>query len=455
MRLHFYHFLFFIQIINYIQNKFTIDFSFLLPENSNQITTIINENTNENIYNKSIYKNITYFFNISPMVKLCIGDPFQCFYIQLSFNSYETIININNTNFKYKDSSSFQFLSNTNEAFIASDTIRIGTENKNLIENFNFLVIDNTDGNIISEIGLGKLSKYYTKLPDKELSLIDQLNIKKMIETKEITIKYYDDFSGEIILGTNYTGLNIGESQYLELLDTDKSLNRYLQSIYIEDATTKKQQKDLLAQEKRKRLKIDFNSTFIRMPIEIFEQIKTISFMSYINAEICMMKKDENYDIEYLICKDDILNSNLDRLFIVFDWKKNISVSLNDLFLPYKSEKEIHNYIFGIISSMNNDTINIGSVLLKKYMICLNKDKNSIRLYLKNIQMDLEKTDIFGIAGIITLTIIIFTLIIYMVSTICGKDKYEPAYSPHVQKFLSKKISLDSSMSSVQSNESF
>ena len=447
MHFYFQFFLFFVININYIQNKFTIDFSFLLPDNNNQIETIVDENTEENI----IYKNISYFFNINPMVKLCIGDPFQCFFIQLSFNSYETIINLNYTNFKYKDSSSFQALENINETLIASDTIRIGTENKYLIEDFNFLLTDNSEDDIISVIGLGRLSQYYAKFPDKEFSFIKQLNNRKMIETTEITIKYYDDFSGEIILGTNYTGLNIGESQYLELINTDNSLNGYLQSIYIEDATTKKQQKDLLAQEKRKRLKIDFNSTFITMPIEIFEQIKKISFMSYINAEICVMKKDEKYDTEYLICKDDILNSNLDRLFIIFNWKKNISVSLNDLFLPYKSENEKQNYIFGIISSNNNDTVNVGSVLLKKYMICLNREKNFIRLYLKNIQMDLEKTDIFGIVGIITLTIIICMLIIYMVSTICGKDKYEPAYSPHVQKFLSKKT-LDSSM---QSSESF
>ena len=447
MHFYFQFFLFFVININYIQNKFTIDFSFLLPDNNNQIETIVDENTEENI----IYKNISYFFNINPMVKLCIGDPFQCFFIQLSFNSYETIINLNYTNFKYKDSSSFQALENINETLIASDTIRIGTENKYLIEDFNFLLTDNSDDDIISVIGLGRLSQYHAKFPDKEFSFIKQLNNRKMIETTEITIKYYDDFSGEIILGTNYTGLNIGESQYLELINTDNSLNGYLQSIYIEDATTKKQQKDLLAQEKRKRLKIDFNSTFITMPIEIFEQIKKISFMSYINAEICVMKKDEKYDTEYLICKDDILNSNLDRLFIIFNWKKNISVSLNDLFLPYKSENEKQNYIFGIISSNNNDTVNVGSVLLKKYMICLNREKNFIRLYLKNIQMDLEKTDIFGIVGIITLTIIICMLIIYMVSTICGKDKYEPAYSPHVQKFLSKKT-LDSSM---QSSESF
>ena len=35
--------------------------------------------------------------------------------------------------------------------------------------------------------------------------------------------------------------------------------------------------------------------------------------MSYINVEICEVKKNEELDIEFLICNDDILNSNLDN----------------------------------------------------------------------------------------------------------------------------------------------
>ena len=451
MKINYLFFFIFLFNINYINNTYTIDFSFL-SQNINNKTVIYNNK--DKIYNESIQKNISYYLSINPMVKICIGSPFQCFFIQASFASSETILNINELNFQFLDSSTFNALTNINKTFIASDIIRLGTENKNLIENFNFIITNSSSEDIISELGLGRVAQYHSKSSNFELSLIKQLNTKKIIETSEITIKYIDDFSGEIIMGTNYTGMNIDESLYLELPNTENSLNGYLQSIYIEDATistTKKQQKDLLAQEKRKRLKIDFGSTFISLPEDIFEQIKLISFMSYINAEICEVKKNNIYEIEYLICNDDILNSNLDRLFIVFNWKKNISVSLNDLFLPYKSKKEKKKNIFGIISNKYNETINIGTVLLKKYMICLNREKSSIRLYLKNIQLNSEKTDYFGIVGIITLTIIICMLIIYMVSTICGKDKYEPTYSPHVQKFLSKKT-LDSSM---QSSESF
>jgi hypothetical protein len=456
MKLNFLYFFILLLIINinYINNTFTLDFSFSLP-NSNNNTLITNNKIENNPINESFSKNLSYYFSISPMVKLCIGDPLQCFLIQISFSSYETILNLNSFNFQYMDSSSFRALTTINTTFLGSDTIKLGNEKKNLIDNYNFILTNESYINIISEIGLGKIMQYHYEFPaEYDFSLIKQLNNKKMIESSEITIKYSDDFSGELILGTNYTGMNIDESQYLELPNTENSLNGYLQSIYIEDATistTKKQQKDLLAQEKRKRIKLDFNSTFIKMPEEIFNQIKLISFISYINAEICEVKKNEKLEIEYLICKDDILNSNLDRLFIIFNWKKNISVSLNDLFLPYNSENEKKNNIFGIISSKDNNTIYIGTVLLKKYMICLNREKNLIRLYLKNIQLDAANTDIFGIVGIITLTIIICMLMIYMVSTICGKDKYEPTYSPHVQKFLSKKT-LDSSF---KSNDTF
>ena len=250
--------------------------------------------------------------------------------------------------------------------------------------------------------------------------------------------------------------MKIDESLFLELPNNENSLNGFLQSIYIEDTTINTKRKkhiDLLEKEKRKRISIDFNTTFIIFTEEIFDQLKTISFNSYINAGICDLKKEENNQISYLICKNDILNSNLDKLFFMINHKKNIAINLNDLFLPYQDEAGNKNNIFGIISRNNtndNDTISIGSVLLKKYMVVLNREKNSVRLYMKNIGGKVP-TDFFGIGGIIALTTIIFILIIYMVTTICGKDKYEPNYSSKIKKFLNKK-NLDTSM---QSNESF
>ncbi len=445
--------------VNCIENTFKIDFSFLFPNYNitNNMGYSSNEIESKLIENKSLIRNIQYYQNIKPMTDICIGDPLQCFHIPISFNEYETIINLNTLNFKNKDSSSFSLLSNLNDSYGARDNIKLSKRTKSLIKDYNFIITN--ESNILSNLsvlGLGRNRIFNNYFSEKDISfsLIKQLKDKELIDSTEITIKYNNDFSGEITLGTNYTGMKIHESLFLELPNNENSLNGFLQSIYIEDTTissTKRKPIDLLEKEKRKRISIDFNTTFIIFTEEIFEQLKTISFNPYINAGICFLKKNEQ--ISYLLCKNDILNSNLDKLFFMINHKKNIAINLNDLFLTYQDENEKNINIFGIISRNNNndnETINIGSVLLKKYIVVLNREKNSVRLYMKNIGGKVP-SDFFGIGGIIALTTIILILIIYMVTTICGKDKYEPNYSPKIQKFLNKK-NLDASM---QSSESF
>ena len=453
--------IFLLNLINCAENTFKIDFSFFLPDFNitNNKENPSNELLSNLIVNQSINRNIEYYQNIKPMTDICIGEPLQCFLIPISFNEYETVINLNSLNFNYKKSESFKLLPDLNISYGAVDIIKLSNRAKSLIQDYNFIITN--ESNILSNLsvlGLGRNRIYSNYLSEKDISfsLIKQLKDKKLIDSTEITIKYTNDFSGEIILGTNYTGMKIDESLFLELPNNENSLNGFLQSIYIEDTTINTKRKkhiDLLEKEKRKRISIDFNTTFIIFTEEIFDQLKTISFNSYINAGICDLKKEENNQISYLICKNDILNSNLDKLFFMINHKKNIAINLNDLFLPYQDVAGNKNNIFGIISRNNtndNDTISIGSVLLKKYMVVLNREKNSVRLYMKNIGGKVP-TDFFGIGGIIALTTIIFILIIYMVTTICGKDKYEPNYSSKIKKFLNKK-NLDTSM---QSNESF
>ena len=455
--------IFFFTIVKCIENTFKIDFSFLIPEDNNTIQIGINSNdeSESNLTNKNTFlQNMTYYQNIKPITNICLGDPFQCFQIIISFNICETILNLNITNFDYKKSSSFSLLSDLDTVFYASDTVKLGKRSKNVISKYNFILINETnssepDLSNLNVIGLGKnrLFGNYSTEKDYSFSLVKQLLNKNIITTTEMTIKYENDFSGKITLGTDYFQKQIDESLYLELPNNENSFNGYLQSIYVVDTTirsTKRQRLDLLEKGMRQRITLDFNSAFIVFGEEIFEKLKITSFNSYINAGICDIKKDDNFQIQYIICKDDILNSNLDKLIFLINQRKNIAINLNDLFLPYQEEKEKKNLIFGIISGDLNNTIYIGTILLKKYRSCINREKNSVRLYLKNISKEIP-TDYFGIGGIIVLAAIICLLIIYMVTTICGKDKLEPNYSPKAQKFLSKK-NLDSSM---QSNESF
>ena len=445
--------------INFIISTFKIDFLFLLPDyNTTNLISSPEKTDLDNTQTASsalITKDIKYYQNIKPMTNLCIGDPYQCFLIPISFKYYETILNLNTLNYKYTKSSSFKPKTKISSVFCGSDNIKISEKAKNFIKEYDFIITNESLGTNISLLGLGKNPYLNDSLPKKNISsnLIKQLKDKEMIESNEITIKYTNDFTGKITLGTNYTGMNIDESLYLQLPNNENTLNGFLESIFIQDTTissTKKQTIDLLEKDKRKKICLDFDKTFIVFSEEIFEKLKMKSLNSYINAGICDLRKNDDFNIQYIVCKDDILNSNLDKLFFVINHRKNIIVNLNDLFLPFQEENK-KNIIFGIISSKyNNDTINIGTVLLKKYMTCLNREKNIVRLYLKNISGEVP-TDFFGIGGIITLSVIICSLIIYMVTTICGKEKHEPNYSPKTQKFLNNKKNLDTSMNSNES----
>ena len=100
MKIYIQNFLLLLMNINFIKNTFTIDFSFLIRYSND---SLLSNNLIENPYNKSFLRNLSYYYNIKPMIKLCIGDPLYCFYAILSFDTYETIINLNSTHFNYKE----------------------------------------------------------------------------------------------------------------------------------------------------------------------------------------------------------------------------------------------------------------------------------------------------------------------------------------------------------------
>ena len=161
MQLYLTFFIFLFISINCIENEFKIDFTFLLPDynTTNLIGFSSNDDTQPDfVNNKLVLQNQEYYRNIKPMTNLCIGNPFQCFQIPISFNMSETIINLNLVNFNYQKSSSFSLLSDIDTIFYASDTIKLSKRAKNVISEFNFILTNesNTFLSNLSVIGLGK-----------------------------------------------------------------------------------------------------------------------------------------------------------------------------------------------------------------------------------------------------------------------------------------------------------
>ena len=135
-----------LNIINCAENTFKIDFSFLLPDyNTTNLIGINSDNDNlQNSKNKSFLQNINYYQNIRPLTKICLGDPFQCFQIPITFNFSETIFDLNLVAFFYRKSSSFSLLAEINDSILhVSDRIKFGKRAKSVLSEYNFILIKN------------------------------------------------------------------------------------------------------------------------------------------------------------------------------------------------------------------------------------------------------------------------------------------------------------------------
>ena len=398
------------------QNLYKIEFTYSGLNDNPQLNTI---NTPSNI---DIYKSFNFYYNHEPITKMYIGTPPQCILTKISFDDYKTIVkdydknNINNlTQFKHNESSSFKLLNSSISKEYSSDIIQISNNKKNT---FNFYLSKNI--NDTNKIGLGKKLDNSLNNDSYDVSLLNQLFTNNIIKTTVISIKYFNNTNGEINLGSNYSYINT--TQYLELKMDESSLiiSESIHLYLVESSTY------VIMGESGLKLKINLNSSFISMPEEYFEKLLNSSFRPYINLKICEI--NEQYEIKYLVCSEDILNNKMDQISLYCQTEKQIIINLSKSFLPFQSKPHERKLLLGIVSSKEKKYINMGSVYLNNYVTFLNRDKNVIRFYMKEMVRENEPKDVFGIAGIITLGIIITILIMYMVSTICGKDKYVSYY---------------------------
>ena len=183
-------------------------------------------------------------------------------------------------------------------------------------------------------------------------------------------------------------------------------------------------------------IEIDFTSSVISVPEEIFDILIEIAFAKYINKKkICEIKIDINPNIKYLICDKKILNTNLEKLVIKFDPEKNLTIYLDDIFLPLNNKKEI---LFGIISEKNINFIYLGEIFLKNYFILFNSNDKTIIFYNKDIsKVDKEEKFNFIYIGLIGVCLLI--VMYYLMSVTCENKNNNVIQNGNIERFLKKK----------------
>ena len=436
-----------------------------------------NFNFSQNISNDSTTfdtNNLSYYFKHPLLTYVCLGYPKKCIKTELSFSSKQTWFcyehesnkssltkkSIKNL-YQPEKSHTFKKLNYSKEIYTSNgvicgnysqDILRIGNNNNNNNPLF-FYIIDNcTDENSNSsngELGLGEEYAPYDLSSSSE-SLIDQLKKIEIIKTSIIRIKYINDTYGEVALGADYKKLNKNNTKFFDLpmVNYSSIISTFVKYLNIireinVDEDNSSEKKINIEFKSKLRLKIDFTSSFITVPQDVFDKLINISFSKYINhnKKLCLIKKSKNHDMKFLICDQIILNTNLDRLIFELDWRTNIEVGLEDLFLVKKDHVTKKNYIIlGIISQNNLKYIGLGDIFLKNFVIFLDNDNKLIRFYnKKNFKEIHDYTK--DIILIIIISLFLISILFYMLRSICDRTKVETECPPEIRKFLNKDFS--------------
>ncbi len=422
---------------------------------SNQNIPIYNDITDDSsLTNQEIFN---YYYKHNIITKICIGTPKNCFNTEISFSTKRTWIcgsesdMINKNFFLSSKSSTFQKL-NDPEKIMTSQEIKTGSYSRDLIkignntihnEYFDFFVVEECNKKDFGEFAIGN-DNYFSHFP--HLSIIEQLKRKKLIGSSIISIRYINNTFGEILLGVNYDNLN---RKYIDFdipsIDNSIIISRYIKSIYILKQITNvndNSEEETVFEKKvnveginHLRFEIDFTSSLISVPEEVFDNLINTAFIKYIhNKKICEIKIDINPNIKYFICNNKILNTNLDKLVLVIDSETHLKIDLGDIFLPLNNKNEI---LLGIISEKNINYIYIGEIFLRNYVIYLNTEKNSMIFYNKDI-LKVENNEKYSFALIIFIGISLILVMYYMLSITCEKKSVQMASNSNMERFLRK-----------------
>ena len=258
-------------------------------------------------------------------------------------------------------------------------------------------------------------------------------------------MRYINNTFGEILIGDNF---DENKNKYIDFdipsIKDSIIISKNIEFIYYlkqitnindmsEEETVFEKKIDIQLFNKLQ-IEIDFSSSVISVPEEIFDNLIEVAFAKYIhNKKICEIKIGINPNIKYLICDKKILNTNLEKLVIVFDYNSNLTIYLDDIFLPLNNKRDI---LFGIISEKNINFIYLGEILLRNYYILFNK--NRILFYNKS-NSKIVKDEKLNFVFIALIGICLLIVMYYMMSVTCEKKNNNLISNLNIERFLRKK----------------
>ena len=344
-------------------------------------------------------------------LKIKLGSDEQNIEMKFELNNYETYIVkedfVNKTEFTpfYTNTSTTfktlkRFYSQKSEfttALLSNDSLVVNNGKEDIkINNFYFAYLDQAWIKYPGSIGFNLLSG--VSYPEESMNFIDQLKNNSIISGYSLTIKFDNNYQGQLIIGP--------DMEDILPYEIDKATRH---SVYVEKPSYNNDGKWILKFDKvlvgtsellySKETILNLKYDFIISTDEYTEFIFKNFFSSFFGSKQCTKEKNNLFQYYYGVkCNKNINIKNFpDLKFNIATKSEQFSLVLDydDLFEEvgeYKYFKIILTWKPTETSTINSEWT-LGKYFFKKYLVTFNKDRNNINIYVTEKQKKEEESD--------------------------------------------------------------
>ena len=344
-------------------------------------------------------------------LKIKLGSNEQNIEMKFELNNYETYIVkedfVNKTEFTpfYTNTSTTfktlkRFYSQKSEfttALLSNDSLVVNNGKEDIkINNFYFAYLDQAWIKYPGSIGFNLLSG--VSYPEESMNFIDQLKNNSIISGYSLTIKFDNNYQGQLIIGP--------DMEDILPYEIDKATRH---SVYVEKPSYNNDGKWILKFDKvlvgtsellySKETILNLKYDFIISTDEYTEFIFKNFFSSFFGSKQCTKEKNNLFQYYYGVkCNKNVNIKNFpDLKFNIATKSEQFSLVLDydDLFEEvgeYKYFKIILTNKTTETSTINNEWI-LGKYFFKKFLVTFNKDRKNINIYVTEKQKKEEESD--------------------------------------------------------------